>query len=168
MAKLAQPRMSRVLVGENRPGLLHRPLDPKGGIVPGEPVVMCCGVMRRYLIGDLGIGLEGAEAVSEADGHQKLQPVLAAQFDGDMAAEGRRRASEVDRDIKDAATADADELCLSEGSTLEVQASDGAGLGRQGEVILNELVNDAGRGKGFLVVGLRRSIRADRRMPWSG
>src|SRR5579872_4639149 len=95
-------------------------------------------IERGRLVENLDVGLQSEEGVGEADRDQQLAPVFRRQLDRDMAAKGRRRAANVDRDIEDGAAGAADELVLREGRRLEVEPAQGAGRRRIGMIVLDE------------------------------
>ena len=118
--------------GQRRPGNADR------RIVPGDSPVAGGGIGRGCLVKNLAVGLQSDEGVGESDRDQELAPVLGREFDRDMAAEGRRRAADVDRDVENAAARAAHELVLGEWRRLEVQSAQGADRGRKGMVVLHE------------------------------
>ena len=136
-----------VLVGQHRGGRRDRPGDAEIGIVPQHAAIVRRRVGARHLVEHLGVGLERAEAVREADRHEELRPVLGRNLGGDVAAEGRRAAPQIDRDVEDAPARHPDQLGLGVRRGLEMQAADRARLRRARMIVLDEFEVDAGGGQ---------------------
>src|SRR4051812_23909618 len=89
-----------------------------------------------------------------AGGNEQLPPVMGAELNPRPAAEGRRRAADVDRDVENAAGEAPDQLRLRMGRPLEVKATQSTGLAGQRLIVLTEIVDDAVFGQPLGVVRL--------------
>ena len=76
--------------------------------------------------------------MGKTPGHEELAARVCVKLKGGMLAKGRRRAAQIDRDVKDAARKNADELGLGVRGNLEMQAADRADMDRKRLVILAE------------------------------
>src|SRR6202000_3320853 len=100
-----QPRRGGGLGGEDRI-CLDRPVDREIGIVPGDSSLRGRIVERRALVEQLRVVFEGAETVRESWWDPEHAAVVLGQLGADPAAEGRRSAPHVGRDVEQpAATA---------------------------------------------------------------
>ncbi len=82
---------------------------------------MLGGIIIRHLVEDLGVRLEGAETVGEADRHPKLTPIGGGEFDSDVFSKSRRRAPDVDGDVENAPARDPHQFALRARHRLKVQ-----------------------------------------------
>lgn len=143
-----------VAVGEDGLGWCDAPIDGEGGVVPEDAAFMWGGIVIGDFVDDLGVGLEGEEAVGEADGDEDLAPVFGAEDGGNVSAEGGGIFADVECDVEDRAVDDADELMLGHGGKLAMQAADDSFFDGEGVVVLDELGVDSGIFEESLVEGL--------------
>ena len=136
--------MRPITVRQESGALLYWPIDPQIRVVPQQTTVVFARVVVGDLVDNLGIGFKRAERVREADGNEDFMAVFRRQLGGHMAAEGRRGAAKIDRDVENAPAHDPYELVLGEGGGLEMQPADRPRLGRQRMVFLDEVEIDAG------------------------
>ena len=100
---VAQSRQLLVFRRQHGPIRRNGPVDAKVRIVPGDAEIMLRRIEICDLVNHLGVGFERHETMGEADGNEELPPVLPGELYRHMTAEGRRRASEVDRYVENAA-----------------------------------------------------------------
>ena len=79
-------------------------------------------VVVRYLVKDLGIRLERAKPVREANRDQKLIPIRRADDSRNMLAVGRRATTEVHSDVENGPANYPHELDMREWRYLEMQS----------------------------------------------
>jgi hypothetical protein len=92
--------------------------------------------------------------VGEADGYEDLIPAVGRDHRRAPLAVGGRTRAQIHGDIQDGTAHYTHQLVLCEGWDLKVQAPHGAGLGREGVVVLHEVEVYAGRRQCLAAVGL--------------
>src|SRR5262245_13303840 len=142
--QLGQPRVITVARYEHRTIAGDRPFNPDLRIVPDEPALGGRVVVGRHLVDYLGVRLERTIAMSKTDRNVELLPVLGAQHDLQVPPECRRPASNVHRDIENAAARAADQLRLGRRADLKVHASNRPDRTRESMILLDEPAIDAG------------------------
>ena len=136
---VSQCRVLPVLVREDDRVGVDRPVDGDIGIIPGNAAIRFRRIKAGDLVGNFGIRLQRTEAVGEALRDQQLLPVFRTQGHADPLAKGRGAMTDIDRNVKDRAANDPDQLVLTMGRDLEMQTAQGAGGRRQGVVVLCEI-----------------------------
>src|SRR5579862_2344849 len=101
-------------------------------------------VVGAHLVENLGFRLERAKAMREADGNEELRPVLCANDLCYVLSEGRGAVPQIDRNVKDGATHNPNELVLGEGRNLEMKTADDAARFGEGIIVLDKITVDAG------------------------
>src|ERR1700722_18692489 len=130
----------------------HAPIDAQRRIVPRQAAFRGRIVVTGDLVDHLTVGLEGDIAVSEAWRHPDLTPVVGRKLDRDVAAERRRAATDVHRDIEDRPGRAPNEFSLRVWLELEVQAAQYAARGGQDVVVLHEMRIHAVAGKRIVAI----------------
>src|SRR6266511_4045271 len=105
---------------------LGGPVDPERRVVVAQAPGRVRLVELRHLVEDLGVVLEGEEAVREALGNVQHPAVAGGQLDADVLAEGGRVRTQVDDHVVDRSVAAADQLGLLVRRRLPVHAPHGA------------------------------------------
>ena len=125
MRRSAKPRPAAVDVEKSLCHRAARPIDDQRGVVPGQAAQQRGVVEVAEAEHDLGVGLEGAEAVREPRRHDQLIPLAGGQLNRHVMAEGRRGAPDVHHHVVDSAPRHADDLGLGVRRRLKVQAAHG-------------------------------------------
>src|SRR5205814_1082183 len=108
------------------------------GVVPRKASFGRRIVIGVYLVHDFGIGFERAIAVRKPGRYVDLLPVVGAENDRYVMPECRRSATDVDRDINNAAARTTDQFRLSGLARLKMHAADRADGARQRVIFLDE------------------------------
>jgi hypothetical protein len=115
---------------------LDAPGDADDGVVPAHRDFIGRAVEFIAFVEKIRRFRQHREAVGKAARHPHLAAVLLAQFDGDVAAEGRAADADIDRDIEHAAAQHGDELALGP-RILQMQAAQHPTGGAR-QVVLHE------------------------------
>ena len=115
--------MPLVFLGKDHIGGRDLPVDPDGGIIPDNRPLGLRRVQVVALVLEHGLLAQHRESVREAARNEALPVVLRRQFDGDMPAEGRRPAADIDRDIQHPALDDPHQLALGMFPFLEMESA---------------------------------------------
>src|SRR4029453_19610019 len=105
---------------------LGGPADPERRVVVAQTPGRVRLLERRHLVEDLGVVLEGQEAVREALRNVQHPAVAGGQVDADVLAEGGRVQAQVDDHVVDRPVGAADQLGLLVRRPLPVHAPHGA------------------------------------------
>ena len=115
--------MPPVLLRKDDIGGRDLPVDADGGIIPDDRSLGLRRIQVVALVLEHGLLTQHRESVREATRDEALPVVLRRQFDGDMPAEGRRPAADIDRDIQHPALDDPHKLALGMVPTLKAHSS---------------------------------------------
>lgn len=135
-----------VFVGGDDGGGRDGPGDADFRIVVSDAEFGFAAVGVVDFVGEDGAGAQDGESVQKVPGDEELAPILFAEFDGDVLAEGGRAAANVDGDVQHGALQHAHEFGLAVLAQLAVEPADDA-VGGLGLVVLHEDGVDAVAGE---------------------
>lgn len=130
--------MIAVLVGKENLVLVELPIDVELRVVPGDCAFALRVVESVAFVLEDSIVTEDGEAVGETFGDKVLEVVVLGELDRMVVSKSRRVFADIYCDVEYASFDDADELALSEGRILEVEATEDASFGF-GLIVLDEL-----------------------------
>src|SRR5262249_55205450 len=145
--QVPQQREYGVLGGKDRRVGADRPRDRECRIRPGDAALVRGRVERVDLVKHRRVRLQGAEAVSEAGGHEQLLAGFGGKFDAHVVTVARGGAPNVDAYVQNAPGQHADEFGLGERRNLKMHTAYGARPERERLVVLYELARDPGGDK---------------------
>ena len=152
--QFAQTRMQLILGGQNCVPGRYGPCNTELRVVPPQAAVAFPRIIIGYLIKDLRMRLERAEAMRETLRHPQLAPVLRVEQSGNVPAESGRSQADIYCDIEYRTSYDAYQFVLRMGWNLKMQAAYNPAIHRKGMIILHEMLSNPERLKRVGIEGL--------------
>ena len=146
--------MQLVLGGQNCVLGRYGPCNTELRIVPSQAAVAFPRIVIGYLIKDLRMWLERAEAMREPLRHPQLTPIVRVEQSRNVLAESGRSQTDIHRDIEYRTSYDAYQFVLRMGRYLKMQAAYNAAIHRKGMIILHEMLSNAEQLKCVGIEGL--------------